>query len=605
MSEPVTIWKGRIEAANKYHDGWAKTFRCQTLEEYRRGFQHKNWSNEGQRPYTLNMVFSTIEIKLSSYSFSEISFNVNPKPQKMDWNIELAVASAQAKQDVLNTLVNNPNANFQEEIESALVDSFFRFGLIEVGYSADWITNPNAGKPLYVVDVDPEKEQNDDDPEIARQPDAVPENELVFFKRIEASRFRVGGIEGRYLRQCNWFGYYDFYYANDIRASKTLRNTDKIALPSHRTAEFEEEYKAYSPEMKEMVRKGDLLKIWKIYDNRAKTCILWDESNDVVLYENPYKRIPILDLRWSLDTKGWYPIPPVFQWISPQDEVNEARNMMRSFRRRFVDQYQYQDGAIEQEEIDKFEQAKDGAVIKTMREGALRPIEKPSMSQVIPETMIIGKDDFVLMSGASSDSMGVGDRVTATQSLEISKRYQVRENREQIKVAKWLTRIGREALALACEKFIAGLWIKASADGGETFMGEVQNNVPVWDYITSEKLQDGVDYDVDVLVTSMSPVATEEEKRKFMEFIAIVSNYPQIALSPKLIREAAYRVGYRNESIIKEMQTAALMQMMGGMLGAGMQEQGNGGNRAAQMKTAQMTPNTNEQITNQLQGQLQ
>jgi hypothetical protein len=604
-----TKWASRISHADKYYESWATRFRCARLEEYWRGFQFnfKALDPEGQLPYTLNMFFSTLEIKLASYSFSDIRFVVQPKPQKMDYNIELAIASAEAKSDALNTIISNPRANFQDEIEAALKDSFFRFGVIEVGYGADWVTNPNAGRPLFESDVDP-----DADPEKAKilvQPERVPENELVYAKRIDASRFRIGGVEGRYLHQCNWYGYYDFYYTDDLKASKALRNTEKLEVGSHRTTEFDEEITKLtaSDEEKDLLKSGNLIKVWKLYDNRSKTCILYEPLNDVILYESPFTRDRILDLRWTPDLKGWYPVPPAFQWFSPQDEINEARNMMRSFRRRFVDQYQAQEGMVEEEELDKFELARDGAIIKTKKGDAIQPIQKPTQGSVVPETMIVGKDDFVLMSGSSADAFGVGDRVTATQTMEVSRRTQVRENREQIKVSRWISKIGATLLATAQEKFISGLWVKSSIDGGETFGMEVQEKSVIWQYIASQQLQDGVDYDVDVLITSMSPVANEDEKRKFMEFQAVLAQYPQISFSPTLVREAAYRIGYRNERVIKEAQTMALIMMTGMMAQAGAAQNGGTegtGNRAAQMKTAQMTPNTGEQITNQIAGQL-
>jgi hypothetical protein len=213
-----------------------------------------------------------------------------------------------------------------------------------------------------------------------------------------------------------------------------------------------------------------------------------------------------------------------------------------------------------------------------------------------------GKDDFILVSGSSSDDFGTGDRITATQSMEISRRHAVRQTREQITVARWLARIGAEILNTAQEKFVLGLWVKSSVDGGEMFAGEMQEKSIAWQYIMSQQLQDGVDYDVDVLLTSMSPVANEDEKRKFLEFLAVTAQYPQVALSPTLIRETAVRVGYRNEKVIKEMQTMALITMLGAQQGMNMG--GEEGNRQAQKTTAQMTPNTGEQIRQQLGGQL-
>src|ERR1044071_4312913 len=189
-----SLWKGRIASANKFYEQWENRYRCKTLERYYRGF-HWEADSGKEGTYTLNMVYSTLEIKLASYTFSNIQFHLKPKPNKSDYNLEFAIQSAQLKEDCINTIVSNPNGRFADEVEAALKDSFFRFGILETGYSADWITNPNVGKPLFDTDVDPNS-SNSSDPKIIRQPDEIPQNELVYFKRIPAQRFRVGGIEG-------------------------------------------------------------------------------------------------------------------------------------------------------------------------------------------------------------------------------------------------------------------------------------------------------------------------------------------------------------------------------------------------------------------------
>jgi hypothetical protein len=56
----------------------------------------------------------------------------------MNYNQDFAVQSAQIKQDTLNTVVRNPNGNFVRNVKLAALDSFFRFGITETGYAADW-----------------------------------------------------------------------------------------------------------------------------------------------------------------------------------------------------------------------------------------------------------------------------------------------------------------------------------------------------------------------------------------------------------------------------------------------------------------------------------
>src|SRR6187401_1936962 len=75
-------------------------------------------------------------------------------------------------------------------------------------------------------------------------------------------------------------------------------------------------------------------------------------------------------------------------------------------------------------------------------------------------------------------------------------------------------------------------------------------------------LDDGYDFKLIVDVSSTSPAQNEVEKRKFIEFVSMLKNFPELSLSPLLIRETAYKIGYRNERVIREIQNAALLQMM-------------------------------------------
>src|ERR1043166_3188735 len=97
-----------------------------------------------------------------------------------------------------------------------------------------------------------------------------------------------------------------------------------------------------------------------------------------------------------------------------------------------------------------------------------------------------------------------------------------------------------------------------------------------------------------------------------LEFLSVLNQFPMIAFSPYLVREAAYRIGYRNEKAIAELQQMALLMELARMnqlraaAGQGQQQQGvpmpQNGN-AGQQIVAQQTPPDAEKIRNQLQNQ--
>lgn len=326
------------------------------------------------------------------------------------------------------------------------------------------------------------------------------------------------------------------------------------------------------------------------------------DSTGEVIWSDDFKRCPIFDLRWDLRLEGFYPLPPVFQQISPQDEYNEARQQMRSHRRRYVRKFQCI-GDLDEDEIDKFTSGEDGTIIKVQRDDQIKPIQNPEVGAAVKEALVVSTEDFNEVAGISNQDRSRSDRTTATESQRLAMKADVRESAEDAIIQRWMVRMGREALLVMQERFVMGTWAKLGSDPGEDILGEV-NEDPSYQYITSEQLDDGYDFRINVNIISSSPMKNEEEKRKFVEFLALVAQFPQIALSPRLIREAAYRVGYRNERIIKEMQQQALLMKMGQLQQAGATA-GPEGNQIAQAKVAQMTPNTIEQVRNQLGNQLQ
>ena len=172
--------------------------------------------------------------------------------------------------------------------------------------------------------------------------------------------------------------------------------------------------------------------------------------------------------------------------------------------------------------------------------------------------------------------------------------------------------IGREILLQAIEKFTMPVWVKMLADT-DAWGAEYQANAEVWRQIHTQFLE-GIEFDVQMQMGSMSPVANEQQLNNFLKFLAIINQYPMLSLNPTLIREAAYRLDYRNEKVISAMQQAAQLQMIG-QISQGQQNMGESGDMSqggalggepgiggnmSQQTVAQMQPPNQSQIETQL-----
>lgn len=622
------FWTNRITNANKLYIEWENQFKCRILEDYYKGNQWKNrrdYITVNYNPYTLNLFKSTIDIKLANLVFQKPSFLVNPKPGGADWSADMAAQSAGIKQDLLNNIVQNPGAHFAKRIKKAARDSFFRFGMIEVGYAADW-RHPEKEDPLL---ADHGKESNPK----ARVVDdnEVPVNERFYFKRINPKRFRVSVSDADELDQHEWVGYYEFYY------TKLLRKTKGIHFPKDaQVATFSADYNdaivgnlfsgsegvSQKPGHLRLMSEGSVSKVWHIWDLvEKKRLMLLDKSYDT-LWEGDFERLNLLDLRWDEDFEGWLPVPPAFHWLSPQDEINEAREQLRSFRRRFTRKYQAVDGKVEPLEVEKFVSGPDGIVIKVKERDAISEISNAPINPSNEQSLLMGKDDFNIVSATSTEARGAeSDRETATAVKESAARAQIRESAEQMDFTQWVCIIGREALQVAKENLSEGLWVKATTFPNEQgILQDLQVMQPAYNYITGGDVTDGYDFEIDIDVMNQTPAAMVAQQQSIIQFLSIVHQFPEVSLSPVLIRKVALVCGVRDELVIHQMQQTAALSMAAKAAAASAQNQqqnplqqaaqqagGQGGNNAgnvANSVVSQMNPPTVQQTNDQIRNQL-
>lgn len=604
-------WGSRILEAVKYKQSWEELFHCKDLERYYRGFQ---WNSTiditAYKPYVLNIVKSTIKIKLATILFQNPEFLISPKPGKMNWNQDFAVQAAQIKQDALNTIAQNKNIYFAKNLKLAALDSFFRFGVIETGYAADW-RNPNKKDQVM---------KSEEDSDISHDKDKVvedlelPASESVYWKRVKARRFIVSCSDDEILENCHWSGYYSFMMKS------TLENTKGIKMPKdYISNNYLAEYNDVLSNFKDKnnnrdvlmaLQNGSICKVWHIWNHRSKENYLILDDCFEEIWQADYERLPFTDVKWDDDLEGYYPIPPVFDWLSPQNEINEAREQMRNYRRRFIRKFFAVKGKVDSTELDKMASNTDGEVITVKAPDAIGVLQNPDLGGAITQDLSASMNDLNLISGTSANVRGAVDRTTATESKIIDIRSQIRESVEQMDFTNFIGSCGREGLLQITERFSEGMWIKVTVDPGEEILGEIQANGPIFKYITAQDLDDGYDFDITINVVNATPAKMQEEQQNFFTFIEMLTKFPQLALSPKLTRETAYRCGYRNEAIIKEVQKAAQLRMMAQ---ASQQAQQNVGSVNGQGATpesvngsinANGNPNPLQEIMKQLKGKV-
>lgn len=621
------VWGPRITAAQEYYERWERKFQVKDLESAYLGFQWEDCEDEeiadglSYRAYVMNMFFSSIDVKMPSLLFNEPVYSVSPRPGKIDFDPKGAVMRARLKEDALNYFVQGGIKNFSDEIEMAILDAFARFGVIEVGYTADYVLNPDVGKPFLVSDTTVATDKNG---KVIKQPEFLPEEERIYVRRIHAERFRVGGVDQSNLERCSWYGYVDFIRKEDLLASAKVNqgyNINAIENATGCTPDSKNwKYLEFEKGLWDHDANNDIVPVWKIYDLRAKEFLMLSYDASDIIYSEEFIRPRHFALRFRKQLKGWYPLPFTFNWISPQAEVNETREAARIHRRRFQRKFVVMEGAFEEKELDKLQNGGDGvfAMSKRTPQEAVHVVQMPNLTGQHDQAVITSRDDFNIISGTSAEQRGQSDRTTATQSQIKERRSEIRESRDKILVANWLRQIGKEILMTAKEEMVLPFWVKLTADTPGLF-SEVQAINSNYDLITTDEFGDE-DFEVNIKVSSLSPVDQQLEKNNMVEFLSIVSQYPEVAMSPTMVYEVADRTGFRNERAIAEYaQRAQLMYVMQIMQLAAQtgqdpmvlmvesfmrNAQPGEQNPVAQRSVAQMTPPDMESIQNQVSNQL-
>ena len=615
----ATLWTERWAKATKYFEEWESKHKCKSLADYYEGQQYDpSTYPDGMDPLVFNLFYSTVESRLPLMSFQNPIAQIKPKPGRMDWEPDVAVQEANLRTDMVNTFVTDPRANFSDVLESAIIDSQFYFGIVEVGYSAEWIENPNVRKPILKTD-----ESNDAIPDSPKdnlakeQPEELPEEERIFVKHISPKEVRIGGNDKWVTEQCSWIGYREFFRNEDLASNPGFAKI--LEMSDEATAIRSDDYVPVENSANETG--SDLNECLIIFDLRRKLRILISKTNGIQLSEKSFERVPLFPLRFSKPAvnHGWYPIPPAKSWKTPQDEYNEVHRAQAAYRQRALPKWIANDQAFTDEaEMDKLTSPEPFTISKiqsTDPGASIIPVPYPALNAEFGRSLITSRDEFNFAAGTSLDVSPASDRETATKSKIVATRAGIRESRVLGQVGTWMGRIIREISLIQQERLTKKTWFKKTTDLEPT-LGEAKTFEQAWQHIDPvSSLSPNFDFDADIDLSSLSPVAREQNKNNLLEFLAIINQYPQFAFSPKMLRYLASMLDLRMEVVIQEMQQLALVAQLGVQAKAKEQLQGIAGNAGApepqqqgqamsQRTVAQMQPPDQEQINNQLNNQV-
>jgi hypothetical protein len=552
----VNRWFSRITSADKSYDEWADQFKCRRLEEYREGVQWSGVDDKlAARKYCINLVYASVETAKPSLLFYKPQYRIQPKPGRGDDFGSTAEEQARFCQDAIQTQVDDPDLGFQLETKLALDDAFFRFGVVEVGYSADWIDNPNADKPI-LKDNGTDPLLGDDDQPI-KQPSKVLKpgtKESLFVKWIPAKQFRVGLSSKNRLQTNDWVGYWEWAYAEDVKRNKDYQGTSDLKATGIISSKLRDSDKS------DLEQRHGMIRVWKIWDLRTGVKHVLAEGHNKFLVENkPSKFCPLAVLKFHERPGQFYPMPVVWNWLSPQDEINETREQQKVHRRRYNRKYTKREGTITDTEIEKLESGEDGVYATHTGNPGEQPLMPVPDAPLTDSGMYLATamQDFGLVSGITGEARGVPQSTTATQASIMEGHGQLRQGSARTVVGDWLGEIGRLILMTLREDMALPFWVKQAVDPtGPNAVEETARVVDLWQKIQAEDLGD-IDMDVSVDLASLSPVTEEQQRTNWNQVLVMLTN-PGIVMvlsqSERMLRKTLALYGIRTENEIREIQ---------------------------------------------------
>lgn len=564
----VKLWMKRVKAAEKSREEWEKRYEVVRCREYWAGDQRDDAVDGGERKMQINRILPYVRARIPSLYFYYPFARVSASPAKSDTPQETVDDKAQLIQDTANALVRDPKAGLKEQTLLALKESHWAFGCIEVGYSADFIDNPALKEEAPPLKEDErtegvEPKPPDEAPIDPMQPEKLVSDECFWTRRIPPRQVLCSVPESTNVEELDWLGYWEFMNVEDLKKAPAYSNTRDLKAAGGESKDGDTETATQE------------VKVFKIWDQRAKCRYVLAEGHDKVLLKQKYERRPLFFLRFETEPDRFRPIPPIYCLLGVQDEYNDSREFLRLQRKTRVPRYTVDEQGVLPEEMEKFEDNQPNTWIKRRNSAGsdvISPVMQPNMSDSSLQSLTLSRQEFDEMAGSSGESRQMATSDTATQAAIMNQRQNAQESFDRHLVAEWLADIIREMVMLAIDKMTLDKWISINSDPySPAFQQDAQNIAMQWQQITQQSLEEateGLRWDVTVDVESMSPVSEQEKQAQWMQALNLISNpavAPLLALSPELLKRTLDLNGIKNgkdqAAIGQALQAKAQMEM--------------------------------------------
>jgi hypothetical protein len=616
--ERLAKWKTRADRAEKVRSDWETQYEVERCEKYFLGQQSGNGVRSTD--VTLNHFLATVQVMKPNLLYGIPKFFVRPKPGRKEPAGELRASMGEG---VLEHIAGQ-DQNLKRSGKLALLQAFFRIGCLKTVYDPKLEPNPRKGELIYATDEDgvAMKDPETGAPAVQKdpltgepmvEPDTVMTDEAYRFTYVD-TRHLLLPDEGADPLRWTWMG-------ERVLLPLAAAKTDQ-RFPLNLREQFESnasgnELQRGTYSHLKTVQDDELFQYTEVYDHIGKRLIIWadgqnfedflvDEPLPPGIEDNPYNLLvmgqPILG-----PTPCPWPMPFTKSWLEPQREYNIARQQIMEGGKRSARKVVYDDSTFPNvDEAVKFLQdpADMGAakVNDVMKPPLVLPT--PDINPAIYRNVPMLQQDWRIITGQTGARMSDPDAGTATEANFVERAANLRDADTQDLVTDWLSECGSKMLQLVKGTLTLGLWVKMRTYSDKDFLKYAERYLGIpqermmlllqslpmlkpmliarfgddrFQMVTREELT--FEADVTVAPGSMRPRNLDVERRNWLEFLRIIGQFPQLLMSPQLLRETAAKFETIDERMLDELHELgkAMMQQQNEVAGRNQGGEMNGG----------------------------
>lgn len=627
-SKDFKRWKQRISSAKKLRRDWEREFQVETCEDFYLGKQQK-----GLPPGTkvINHFLATINTTIPGLLFDAPRFLARPKP-----GTSAPVSKEQAKiaEGVLENVAKKEN-NLESAAKLGLLQNFWRIGVLKCIYDPALEPNPKAGNPIYSTDSagnvifdqatqQPTPEMDPLTGQPMMEPDMVMSDETYRWEWVDA-RHMLLPDDGPDMAKWSWIGEQIEVPLEDAKEDERFSPELRVRFTDSGKAEGEEG-STTSDSDKEGYEA--CFRYTECYDIKKKKWYIIAECGDIdeFLLEQPFPD-GIDDHPYAV-LPGWlpntgpkpspWPLPYTNPWIHLQQEYNIRRLQMMEGAKRSARKILYEKSTFEDADEATKALASNKDMEAVMINDIMRPpvpmMENPlnpSITNDVPALLM----DWRIITGQTGQKMGVPDSNTATEATFVERASNLRDAEIQKAVVRWLECAGQKMWQLVKATLTLKLFVKIRGmnDNSVKALMQARYGIPpqaldlfpslaeqIVQKFGDETLQPvsredlTFEADISVIPGSTKPRNLTVERQQFIEFLTLVANAPQIALSPRLLEETAAKFDFIDPAMVEEVHAMAVM-----MIKIKAQQAGHGGGGEQNQAPGESAKNGNQSQASQ------